>query len=301
MERIIETIDSLQHSCSHAVTKFDAEQGIVWYFMNPKPRPCITLEMLADYQKCRSLWGSVNRKAVEEGEEPPIRYAVHGSFIPGVYNYGGDLDHIIKCVRNSDREGLREYAHRCIEVVHLISVNLHQPLTTISLVQGDALGGGFEAALSCNLIVAEKGAQFGLPEILFNLFPGMGAYSMLSRKLGSVQAERIIKSGSLYNASDLHEMGVVDILAEEGEGEEAIYEYVARNGRRRNALQSLLKVRQRVNPVPWEELVDIAEIWIDTAMSIGSRELRIMERLIRAQDRARQDPGRSAIPYNIRA
>ena len=50
--------------------------------------------------------------------------------------------------------------------------------------QGECLGGGFEAALSSDVIVAEKSARFGFPEILFNLFPGMGAYSFLERKIG---------------------------------------------------------------------------------------------------------------------
>jgi len=52
--------------------------------------------------------------------------------------------------------------------------NLFLPLTTISLAQGDALGGGFEAALSCSVIIAERRARFGFPEVMFNLFPGMG-------------------------------------------------------------------------------------------------------------------------------
>ena len=54
------------------------------------------------------------------------------------------------------------------------------PFTTISLVQGDALGGGFEAALCGDIIIAEKQARFGFPEVLFNLFPGMGAYNSCS-------------------------------------------------------------------------------------------------------------------------
>ncbi len=60
--------------------------------------------------------------------------------------------------------------------------------------QGAALGGGFEALLSFDYIVAEQDATFGLPEILFGLFPGMGAHALLSRKLGSAQADRLIVS-----------------------------------------------------------------------------------------------------------
>ena len=80
--------------------------------------------------------------------------------------------------------------------------------------QGDALGGGFECALASDLIVAEERAQLGFPEILFNLFPGMGAYSLLSRRVGMKGAEKMILSARLYTAEELHELGVVDLLVE---------------------------------------------------------------------------------------
>jgi DSF synthase len=300
MDQITETAESLEHSLTHAVTRFDTKQGIAWCYMNPEPRPCITLELLADVRKCQRIWEHVNRSAIEEGKKPPIRYAVLASLFPGVYSYGGDLKLFIGYIHNGDREGLRTYARMCIEDVYLMSVNLKQPMTTISLVQGDALGGGFEAALSCNVIVAEKGAQFGLPEILFNLFPGMGAYSILSRKLGVTQAEKIILSGALYSATEMHEMGVVDLLAEDGEGERAVYEYVAQHARKRIAFQSILQARHRVHPVSREELMDVAEIWVDAAMNIGSRELRVMERLARAQEKVQDPPGGTVVSQKIR-
>lgn len=289
MDQNIETVDSLKQSFTHVDTRFDAKQGIAWCYVNEKTQPCFTLEFLADYRKCRQLWENINRKSIEEKGDLPIRYTVHASLIPGVFNYGGDLDLFITYIRSGNREGLRNYAHKCIEAVHLMSVNLNQPLTTISLVQGDALGGGFEAALACNVFIAEKGAQFGFPEILFNLFPGMGGYSFLSRKIGGSQAEKLITSGVLYSATEMHEMGVVDLLAENGDGEKAVYEYVRRHARRNNAFQSIFHARQRVHPVSREELWDIAEIWVDAAMKIGAKDLRIMERLVRAQEKAREN------------
>ena len=92
--------------------------------------------------------------------------------------------------------------------------------------QGDALGGGFESALASNVVIAEKGVKMGLPEVLFNLFPGMGAYSLLSRRVGTARAEQMILSGRLYTSDELFEMGVVDILAEKGEGEVEVYKYI---------------------------------------------------------------------------
>ena len=74
---------------------------------------------------------------------------------------------------------------------------------SIALVQGDALGGGFEAALSCHTIVAEEGVQMGLPEVLFDLFPGMGAYSFLCKRIAPRMAEKLMLEGSVYTSEEL--------------------------------------------------------------------------------------------------
>jgi DSF synthase len=72
-------------------------------------------------------------------------------------------------------------------------------LKTIALVQGDALGGGFECALSGNVLIAERGAKMGFPEILFNLFPGMGAMTCWGVGSATSKAEKIILSGKLFS------------------------------------------------------------------------------------------------------
>ena len=121
-------------------------------------------------------------------------------------------------------------------------------IVTIGLVQGDALGGGLEAALSCNFIIAERGVKMGLPEVIFNLFPGMGAYSLLSRRLGMAMAERIIFSGRLYSAEEMYELGVVDLVVDPGCGDKAVRDYIA-DPRNHNARQAIFRARQRINPI----------------------------------------------------
>jgi enoyl-CoA hydratase/carnithine racemase len=68
----------------------------------------------------------------------------------------------------------------------------------------------------------------------------MGAYSFLSRRVGPVQAERMITSGRLYSAEGLHTLGPVDVLAEDGKGEAAVRDHIDRNDRKHNALQRRL-------------------------------------------------------------
>ena len=162
-------------------------------------------------------------------------------------------------------------------------------LTTISLIQGDALGGGFEAALSSNIIVAERGVKMGLPEVLFNLFPGMGAYSLLSRKIGFAAAEKMIISGQLYSAEQLYDMGVVDILAEQGEGEVAVYRYIKSLRRSMNSYRSVQQVKDICNQVTYEELLKIGNVWADAAINLTEKDLRMMKRLVSRQNSRAED------------
>jgi DSF synthase len=120
---------------------------------------------------------------------------------------------------------------------------------------------------------------------LFNLFPGMGALSFLSRKIGMRAAEAMVRSGRVYTATELYEMGIVDVLAEDGQGEKALYDWIRKNHRSLNSFQAIQRAKQRVNPLTLDELYDITEIWVDAALRLSERDLKIMERLVRAQNR----------------
>jgi DSF synthase len=85
-------------------------------------------------------------------------------------------------------------------------------------------------------------------------------------------------------------MGVVDVLAEDGHGEKALYDWVRKNHRSLNSFQAIQRAKQRVNPLTIEELYEITEIWVDAALRLSERDLKIMERLVRAQNRKSADP-----------
>ena len=159
--------------------RLDPAMRTLWYFMDPVEAPSYTPGLLADLSQLR---GEIQALVNGAGDEQPLLYLVNGSKMPGIFNLGGDLGYFGKHIRARDREGLRRYARDCVDLVYSSSMSLDLPIVLISLVQGDALGGGFEAAMASDIIIAEKSAKFGLPEILFNLFPGMGAYSFLSRR-----------------------------------------------------------------------------------------------------------------------
>ena len=140
------------------------------------------------------------------------------------------------------------------------------------------------------MIVAERNAKFGLPEILFNMFPGMGAYSLLSRRLGAARAEQIILSGRLYGAEELHEMGLVQVLAESGDGVAAVRSFIARGSRRHGGSCAVYQAGRQVNPLTLDELQRVTNLWVDAALQVSETDLRKMERLAAAQ-RRRAVPG----------
>ncbi|MGA6993055.1 MAG: crotonase/enoyl-CoA hydratase family protein, partial [Candidatus Deferrimicrobiaceae bacterium] len=247
-------------------TRYEAEYGIMWYHMDSKPRPCFNPELLKELKQFVDFLPYIHKRAPGMEENGALRYSVFASMHPGVFSFGGDLESLARLSKAGDIEGLRAYARACIDVVYSGMVNHHLPITTISLVQGDAMGGGFEAALCNNVVIAEKSAKFGFPEVLFNLFPGMGAHKLLSRRLDPGRVEKMILSGTMYSADELHDMGLVDVVADDGDGENAVYRFVRNHSRRRNAFQSLLRVRDLLHPVSYEELIEITDIWVDAVM-----------------------------------
>lgn len=280
-------------SDSQFEVEFDPEFGTLWGFFNPSSTPCFSLSLLNDIRAHDSTLELNGGKVPFEEALHPVNYYVVGSRARGVYNLGGDLSLFQMLIKTGDREALADYGRRCIDCIFPHIQHHGSPtMTTIALVQGDALGGGFETVLANDVIVAEEGTTMGLPEILFNLFPGMGAYSLLTRRLGRKAAEDMILSGKLYKATELHEMGIVDVLAQNGDGEKAAYEWIRKNHRRRNGIQAMFQCREQVHPITREEMDRVVDVWVDAAMRLEEKDLKMMHRLVRAQSRraAGDDP-----------
>jgi len=132
-------------------------------------------------------------------------------------------------------------------------------------------------------------ALLGMERLLGRLkeymFPGMGAYSFLARRIDPIQVERMILSGRIYSAQELHEMCLIDVVTESGNGNIEVENFIRKLEKSKGTRSAIRKMRNLLNPVSFEEMLDIGEIWVESAFSLSERELKTMQRLVRSQDR----------------
>lgn len=263
--------------------RYDPVTEAIWSYTKPNVRPCYSVELINEYRQFQKdlmhYFECSNFKP-----KTPVKYLVNASQTPEIYNYGGDLNLFSELIQNKDAGQLFEYAKICVDVVYYNAVNLNLPITTISLVEGTALGGGFEGAISSNICIVEEQSQMGIPEIRFNLIPGMGAYSFLARSVGVRMAEEIIASGEIYDAQTLYDMGVISSVAKKGEGEKAVNKYMKRNSRLFNGMQAIQAARHRYQQLDYDELIDITKIWVDAALRLTKKDLKMMQKIVDAQN-----------------
>ena len=262
----------------------DAHNEAIWVYQQHFNSLGYSRELLYDVRKFQSTVVSVCADPALE-QERPFNFLVWGSRRPGVFNLGGDLKLFAQLIRNRDRGALTHYAKTCVDACYAHAIDLNLPIVTIAMVQGDALGGGFESVLGSDVIVAETQAKFGLPEILFGLFPAMGAYSFLGRRIGAKAAEEMIMSGRIFTAAELADRGIVDRLAEPGQGEATTRALIREARRKFGAYRSIYQVRRRFHPLAYEEMMDIANLWVEAALTLEDAHVRRMTTLAAAQSR----------------
>lgn len=221
-----------------------------------------------------------------EGESAPVHYMVLRSGHPDYFSLGGDLRHFRSCIGRKDRDGLFQYSRLCLDIVYAWATNLNARATTIALVQGRALGGGFEAALSADYLIAEEQSEFGFPEILFGLFPCTGGMSLLARRVVVYEAERMMNDGRIYSAAELQEKGIVDEICPRGDGTLAVHRFTESHGKHRNARLALQRARNRMAKLDYRELLTVVEEWVEAAMNLEDADLKAMDMLIRLQRNA---------------
>ena len=240
------------------------------------PIPCYSLAALGELQ---TLLADIAARA------PLVRHFVLSSDVPGIFNFGGDLALFVLLVRAGDVESLKLYGQRCVDLVWWMENAAELHLHTTVLATGDTLGGGLESVLPFHKVIFERRAQAGFPEVLFNLFPGMGAWDFTIRKAGFAVASEMILSGRLFSAEELHYRRLVDVVADDGQGEQVLMQVLREIDPRHRGTLAALRAQRVAAPIRREALDAIVGHWADSALGLTDRDLRLMERLARAQAR----------------
>ena len=256
--------------------EWTSEFGMLRVRTNVRPIQCYSLAGLTEMQR-----------VLDDISANPglVRHLVLSSDVTGVFNFGGDLALFVLLVRAQDIDSLRMYGRRCIDLVWWLENTAARGVHTTVLVQGDTLGGGLESVLPFHKVIFERSAQGGFPEVLFNLFPGMGAWNLTVRKAGFAVANDMILSGRLYTADQLHRRSLVDLVVEDGDGEAAIEQVVRMVEPRLRGTLAALTAQRMVTPITYESLQAVVEYWSEAALGLTTRDLKLMERLARAQAR----------------
>jgi enoyl-CoA hydratase len=154
--------------------------------------------------------------------------------------------------------GVRDFLERIHRVMNALDA---APLTTIAAVHGVTFGGGFELALTCDLIVADKMARFCFPELRLGLIPGFGGIPRLKRDLGNAVVRDLLLTGRSINAAKAQSVGLVSQVTAEGDA--------LRVGRATAAQlnkfdrDTAIAAKRFIKPIPHEELRREIEIFCE--------------------------------------
>ncbi|MFI7097737.1 enoyl-CoA hydratase/isomerase family protein [Streptomyces sp. NPDC050161] len=152
---------------------------------------------------------SLARACAELAADASVRAVVLSSTHERAFCVGADLKE-----RNSftDADLMRQRPHTRAAYTGVLEL----PQPTIAAVHGFALGGGFELALACDLIVADGSAVVGLPEVSVGVIPGGGGTQLLPRRVGAARAAELVFTARRVPADEAARLGLVDQLVADG-------------------------------------------------------------------------------------
>jgi enoyl-CoA hydratase len=175
---------------------------------------------------------------------------------------GADLRELFQRGRAMEKEsalrGVRDFLVRIHAVMNTLDA---LPLTTIAAVHGVTFGGGFELALVCDIIIADRMARFCFPELRLGLIPGFGGIPRLKRDLGNAVVRDLLLTGRSFNVMKAQQIGLVSQIAAEGEALRVARATASQSGKFDRATTAAAKAF--VKPIPYEELKREIDIFCD--------------------------------------
>jgi enoyl-CoA hydratase len=226
-------------------------------------------------------WGSASlveletfATALERMQSEAHALIIYSELKPG-FCAGADLRELYQRSEAMEKieaaRGVRDFLERIHRVLNLIDA---APLTTIAAVHGVTFGGGFELALACDLIIADKMARFCFPELRLGLIPGFGGIPRLKRDLGNAVVRDLLLTGRSFNATKAQQIGLVSQVVGEGEALRAARATAVQLGKFDRGTAAAAK--KFIKPIPHEELrqeIDIfCELFARPAVRAGLRK-----------------------------
>jgi enoyl-CoA hydratase/carnithine racemase len=183
--------------------------GVIELALDRAPANEIGLAMLEDLERLTSSLPALESKA-----SSLILYSKQKAG----FSAGADLRELYSESQKRDAasavKGVREFLERIHAVFNRLDTS---PLTTIAAVHGVCFGGGFELALTCDLIIADKMARFCFPELRLGLIPGFGGIPRLKRDIGNAVVRDLLLTGRSINATKALSVGLASQVAAESE------------------------------------------------------------------------------------
>lgn len=252
--------------------EFDPALHILWSTWLEKKGPYFSPALLQDMAYGISTIEDGSFSAADQ-----FQYFVLRSASDHVFNLGGDLALFREMIVSGNREGLLAYARLSADMMFALYSGMGKGATTIALVQGNCLGGGFEAAVACDYLFAEHGTQFCFPEIQLGIFPGMGALPILARRVSRRDFDALCHSGRTFSAEQLHAMGVIDLLVKRGGGEQAVVEFVKSRRQAPGAHRDMLALRKAAEQLTKEDFHAALDDWTKRILALDKRRLAMLE------------------------
>ena len=199
---------------------------------------------------------------------------LHSSLKSG-FSAGADLRELYERAQQMEKSeaarGVRDFLERIHRVLNQID---EAPLTTIAAVHGVTFGGGFELALVCDLIIADRMARFCFPELRLGLIPGFGGIPRLKRDLGNAVVRDLLLTGRSFNATKAQQIGLVSQVVGEGEALRAARATAIQTGKFNR--ETAAAAKNFIKPIPHEELkreIDLfCELFSKPAVGAGLRK-----------------------------
>jgi enoyl-CoA hydratase len=240
--------------------------GVIELVLDRGPCNEIGIETLAELERFVDSLGAMQKDA-----HALIIYSARAEG----FSAGADLRELYRgsqAVPATKRLSLvRDFLDRIHRVMNAID---DAPLTTIAAVHGVTFGGGFELALTCDLIIADKMARFCFPELRLGLIPGFGGIPRLKRDLGNAIVRDLLLTGRSINAVKAQSLGLVSQVVAEGDALRVARATAAQIGKFDR--ETSIAAKRFIKPIPLEELrreIDIfCELFTRPAVEAGLRK-----------------------------